>query len=149
MTILGIFIRLKAKSGNPHGHNGSVRVNTAEQHPRNLRTCRQHGIWPAFWQPASVHGCLFCIVCPSQSDTSSTFLAISSIAMDGRKDWHLHCTSLCRGKRLQCAWHEPSSHVCSCDGQSAGICLWIQPGSSSSGRSNSFWWPGAGSIGRE
>src|SRR5260370_843815 len=37
------------------------------------------------------------MACSSQSDTSSTPSAISSIAMACRKDWHSHCTSICRG----------------------------------------------------
>jgi hypothetical protein len=97
MTTLGIFVRLEAKPGNPHAHVGSMRVKATKQHPQNLRTCRQHGTWPGFWQLASVHGCPFCMACSPQSDTSSTPSAISSIAMACRKDWHSRCTSLWRG----------------------------------------------------
>src|SRR5580704_17868703 len=35
------------------------------------------------------------MACSSQSDTSSTPSAISSIAMAFRKDWHSHCNSTC------------------------------------------------------
>jgi hypothetical protein len=81
MTALGIFVRLETKSGNPHGYDGSMRVKAAKQHSQNLCACRQHGNWPGFWQPAPVHGCPFCMTCYSQSDSSSTPSAISSISL--------------------------------------------------------------------
>jgi hypothetical protein len=43
LNTLGIFVRPEAKSGNPHGHIGSMRIKATKQHPRNLHTCRQHG----------------------------------------------------------------------------------------------------------
>ena len=33
MTTLGIFVRLKAKVGNPRGHVGSMRIKATKQHP--------------------------------------------------------------------------------------------------------------------
>jgi hypothetical protein len=87
-------VRLEAKSGNPNGHIGSMHVKATKQ---NLRTCREHGTWPGFWQLASAPGGPLRIACRSQLDTSSTLSAISSIATAYRKDWHSRCTSLFRG----------------------------------------------------
>jgi quinol monooxygenase YgiN len=92
-----ICIRLEDKSGNLLGHVGSMRVKATKQHPQDLRTCRQHGTWPGFWQLASVHGFRFCMTSSKQLDISSTPSAISSIAMAWWKDWHSRCTSLSQG----------------------------------------------------
>jgi len=50
----------------------------------------------------------------------------SSLIEDGRRGrWSKQTTG-----NATSACHEPSPHVCSCDGHFAGTCLWIQPGSS-------------------
>ena len=148
MVGLGTFVRLDAKSSNPNGHIGSMRIKATRQHSQSLRTCRQHGTWPGFWQPASVHGRPLCAACSWQPDTSSTLSGICSIAMAHRRDWHARCTSLCRGNAFN-AWREPSPHVSTCDGHHAGSCYSFQPVSSCPGCSNSFGCPEAGSIRRE
>jgi len=57
---------------------------------------RWHGTWPDSWQLAFCSRALDLYGRASQSDTSSTPSAISSIVVALRKDWHSHCTSTCR-----------------------------------------------------
>ena len=97
MITIGSLVRLVTKPGNAHGHLGSVRVGAPKEHAQNHRTCRQHGTLPGSWQLARDHPRPFCMACSSQSDTSPTPSAISSIAMVCRNDWHSRCTSMCRG----------------------------------------------------
>jgi hypothetical protein len=97
MTTLGILVRPEAKASNACGQVSSARIKTTKQDPHNLHTCRQHGTWPGFWQQASAHGRPFGMACPSQSDTSFMLSAISTIAVDCRRDWHSRCTSVYRG----------------------------------------------------
>jgi hypothetical protein len=53
MTTSCILARLDAKSGNPNGHIGSMRVTATNQHPQDLRACLEYVTWPGFWQLAS------------------------------------------------------------------------------------------------
>src|SRR5579859_4524628 len=57
---------------------------------------RWHGTWPDSWQLAFCSRALDLYGRASESDTSFTPSAISSIVVALRRDWHSHCTSTCR-----------------------------------------------------
>jgi len=142
------FVLLKARLGNPYRHDSQMRIKAAKQHPQYLRTCRQHGILPGFWQPASVHGRPFCMACSSQSDISCTPSIISSIVMACRGigiPVALPCAEEMFAMRLALA-------ITACfilRWLLCGSCFSIQPGCLRSRCCNIFGCPGAGSIGRK
>jgi len=149
MTTTGVLVRSESKSGNPRGHVGSIRIKATTQRPQNLRTCRQHGTLPGFWQLASIHGCSFCVACSSQSDASSTPSAISSIAFACRKVWLSGCISRCRGNACDAPGTSHRRMVHFAMVTPLAVALGFNPAARAQDVAAASSGPGTGSIGRK
>jgi hypothetical protein len=95
----------------PLGSEGRKSMRTRRPDARQSRKTRsaKSSHMSAAWHLARFLAASFRSRKSSQSGTSSTHSAISPIAVAGRRAWHSHCNSMCRG------------NVCTALGTSEGV----------------------------